>query len=271
MTVEVAEQPGEAPVAVVDLALGGKVISLTGVGIEWLLQPEGGRPRDQTFLGSGLSGWDECIPTVSACSAPDGRWLQDHGTVWSRAWHRDPDGFATVETDHFVFGRRLTTVGNALLAEYRVRSVTAVSTSLLWASHPQVLAPAGTVVEVAVDRVLEVYPGPERLTSWSSVSAIDSLRVGQCRKVYLKSAERVAAARILRPDGRWLRFAWDSDLVPHLGIWFDVEAFAPSPVIAVEPAIGWYDSLARASSNGTAMTLAPGQHREWWLSVSVGR
>ena len=56
--------------------------------------------QDNSFVGSGLAGWDECIPTVAACTGADGRAVPDHGSVWARAWTVDGNGYGTVQVDN---------------------------------------------------------------------------------------------------------------------------------------------------------------------------
>lgn len=260
-------------VAEVDMNKGGRITSLRGADIEWLLQPAGLPPQDNSFVGSGLAGWDECIPTVAACTGADGRAVPDHGSVWAREWTVDGNGYGTVQVEQFRFGRRIRHSQSGLRLDYLVHSIAEEPIAVLWAAHPQVLSPPGTAVEIAVgDRgVLEVYPGPPRIVPWHQIRSIDAVPNGAARKIYLPVNEPVSAARLIRPDGRWLEWRWDPQLVPHLGVWFDNGAYAAQSVIAIEPAIGWYDSLDMAANNGTAMRLAAGETRRWWLALRVGR
>ena len=77
--------------------VGARVVSLRDVrrDREWLVQGEppseleqmAWATEDATFSGRESFGWDECLPTTSACRDPlatDGRDLRDHGDQWGR-------------------------------------------------------------------------------------------------------------------------------------------------------------------------------------------
>jgi hypothetical protein len=140
----------------------------------------------------------------------------------------------------------------------------------LWAAHPQLLTPPGArvVLPPEVTEVIEVHDGRQARVPWRP-SGVDDLGDGRYRKVYLDPAVRVGWAALVYPDDREIRLRWDTELVPHLGIWFDRAAIARAPVVAIEPAIGWYDRLDRALANGTAARLYPDAPLDWWIDVDV--
>src|SRR5271169_3614351 len=69
-------------------ALGGKIASMRKNGIELLQQPllpYGPRTLSTAFESSDASGFDECLPSVSACdiNTPSGKVaIPDHGEFW---------------------------------------------------------------------------------------------------------------------------------------------------------------------------------------------
>lgn len=75
--------------------LGGKISSIRLKGRELLQQPIGPmepRTRTMAFDESDASGWDECLPSVAACTMPfaDGEArIPDHGDLWRVEWARD--------------------------------------------------------------------------------------------------------------------------------------------------------------------------------------
>lgn len=79
--------------------LGGKIASIR-VGNRELLQAPlaayRARTRTMSFDSSDASGWDECLPSVAACSVDtdDGRVsIPDHGDLWRVEWEEHvPDG-----------------------------------------------------------------------------------------------------------------------------------------------------------------------------------
>lgn len=255
-------------------AFGAKVVSLRGVGLEWLLQPSGrgnGSPDAGPFVSAGLSGWDECLPTIDPCALPDGTVLPDHGSVWAAPWRPQPEGWLTVEIPDtgLFFARRLVPTTAGLRFEYRLNS-SAGPAAVLWAAHPQFQAPAGTRVVLSADQVVEVHPDAGPPVEWRPMGSIDHVGPGCSHKVYLPVDVHTGSVGLERPDGRWLRLSWDETLVPHLGVWFDNGQYAPEPVIALEPGIGWYDALDRAIANGSALTLCEHGEARWWLDVAVG-
>src|SRR5919108_2274350 len=74
--------------------LGAKMTSLVRLesGHEFLLQPQ--RPLRRASYGDAFaefdtSGFDECVPTVSACRLASGQELPDHGELWSVPWQTE--------------------------------------------------------------------------------------------------------------------------------------------------------------------------------------
>src|SRR5665213_68842 len=71
---------------------GGKIASLRWKGRELLqtpLLPIQPRTQTMSFDEADASGWDECLPSVSACSVPTAAGLTripDHGDLWRVAW-----------------------------------------------------------------------------------------------------------------------------------------------------------------------------------------
>jgi galactose mutarotase-like enzyme len=73
-------------------ALGGKVSSLRVGSVELLqapLKPYALRTRDMDFSASDASGWDECLPSVAACTVATEfgpAIIPDHGDLWRVGW-----------------------------------------------------------------------------------------------------------------------------------------------------------------------------------------
>src|SRR5258708_4225990 len=72
--------------------LGGKIASISVHGIELLqapLAPLAPRTQTMSFDASDASGWDECLPSVGACTVTtaDGpAQIPDHGDLWRVEW-----------------------------------------------------------------------------------------------------------------------------------------------------------------------------------------
>jgi galactose mutarotase-like enzyme len=220
-----------------------------------------------------MAGWDECAPTISACEVA-GTHLPDHGDAWDAVWvPGDADGVLRHRGTSLPYAleRRIEqTPKGGLKISYRAEA-TGGAVPFLWAAHPQFAAPPGTRVDLSPepDVVVDVLEDGWPRRRWnSSLSRVDTLSRGACRKVYLAPGEPLHAVDIVRPTGERLRLSF-SDSVPYLGLWFDNAAYARSPVIAVEPSLGFADSLRTAVERGMAATLVPGEPLEWSLEVDA--
>ena len=72
--------------------LGGKIASIQ-IGDRELLQeplaPYAARTRAMSFDAGDASGWDECLPSVAACSVETDAGtasIPDHGDLWRVEW-----------------------------------------------------------------------------------------------------------------------------------------------------------------------------------------
>jgi galactose mutarotase-like enzyme len=78
--------------------LGGKIASIQVDGLELLqapLAPLAPRTRTMSFDAGDASGWDECLPSVAACSVSTeaGRAeIPDHGDLWRVEWQKQGSG-----------------------------------------------------------------------------------------------------------------------------------------------------------------------------------
>lgn len=248
----------------IDLADGARANSLRGVE-EWLHQPVGERtPTD--FTATSLGGWDEMLPTIDACRVPRGTGFEewgDHGEAWNRRWSGD-SGSHAVEIDGMTLRRSIHHDSTGVRLEYSLTSDEV--RPVQWAAHPQFIWTPGTTIELGtaapwrrvypkeVTGVLEADNDPAALldslagAKWWSTAPID--------RVVLR-----------RPDGTGLRVSWDAESLPCVALWIDPGAFASGPVIAIEPALTPYDSLADAVEAGAAPTVGPDRPLSWWLHL----
>jgi hypothetical protein len=271
--VEVAGGPVHARFAP---ARGGKIVSLVDAsGREWLAQPHPPlAPLGSTgFVDGDMCGWDECAPTIDACSITGGApaAVPDHGEAWSAEWQDFGDGWFGYagRALPYVFARAIVATAAGLRLRYRVE--VARSMPFLWAAHPQFAAPPGTRVLLpsSVESVTGTYGVVGDHVWGADLARVDGLPVGGARKVWLRAEDRVGWAALERPDGARLRLSWDPSLVPYLGLWFDHCAFSREPVVAVEPATGWRDRLDLAAAGGAVSWATPEAPLEWWIDVEV--
>jgi hypothetical protein len=264
---------GAALTAVVDPGRGAKITSLVDAGgTEWLSQRRGDEPvaPDTPFVDAEMCGWDECAPTIVACRVAD-RELPDHGDLWDAEFTVDGDRLSIVASSlPYRFARRILPTPTGLRLEYTAEALDQ-PIPFLWAAHPQFAAPAGTRVELAADvvAVVDVMDPSLPASVWSpGLATIDTVAGGGCRKVYVAPDSPVDRARLVRPEGSSLTLRW-SAACPYLGIWFDAGAYSAQPVIALEPATAYFDSLETAIGLGRAPTLEPGVPLAWWVELEA--
>lgn len=273
-----------------DPARGGKITSLLDrrSGREWLLTPaqSSGSPAGYgaSFVDQELSGWDEMLPTIVACEMPgeDGPVeLPDHGEVWSVPWETTSESPTAITLQ--VQARRWrvacertveVVAADAARLTYRLANHGGCRVPVLWAAHPQFLWRSGSRVELPsqVDAVLDVTTGPEPVeTVWDEPleRLLDHLEAGRGHKVWTLPGQRPAWARLRDADGGSLTMAFDPDVLPYVGVWWDARAYAPRPTVAIEPATGFYDDLSAAVAAGRVPWLAPDGVLEWTIELTL--
>lgn len=251
----------------VDPVDGGRITSLWAHGREWLA-PSGQRPQIESFVEAGTGGWDDIVPTVEACRLPDGTQLRDHGDVWRQAWTviSTTASRLVMRTDltslPVIIERRIEESPSGLRLSWMASTTSVDPIPLLWSAHPLFAAPPGTRLETGVQVLTSEHPC--RGTPVATPDGIDSIGAGQTLKAF---ASGEACATVAHPDGRGIRFTWDPAQLPHLGLYWDRDAFTDTPVVAIEPTTGPSDSAARALA--ALPTLSWERALTWWIEVSV--
>ena len=271
---------GGGAIATIDPVRGGKILSLRGPdGREWLAQatrPSRAPDRgDAVFTESDPAGWDECAPSIDACEIGSRR-VPDHGDLWTAEWttvSATPDSLELSVLGRslgYRLVRRISATDAGLRLDY-VASATGAATPFLWAAHPQFVSPPGSALELsaAVTHVVDVIDPAAPVVPWSpELATVDTLPDHGYRKVYVEPLTHTDRATLRHPDGATLTLSWQH--CPYLGLWFDNRAYSSVPVVAIEPSLGFRDSLSWAVENGDAPALAPGQDLHWSLDVAIG-
>jgi galactose mutarotase-like enzyme len=285
--------------------LGAKIVSLFDkrAGHEWLVNPT--RPLSpveygSTFTQADLSGWDEMFPTIDRCDYPvEGQWkgqpLPDHGEVWTMAWQRE-----SAEPDELVlrvrgrilpyFFKRTMSLPQpgVLRLHYQAINVSEEPIAYLWAAHPLFAANEATeiILPSHIEKVLNVIHDERfgtigTLLDWWRHStetgqqwALNRVRVTafkDARKFYIPPHVPISQAALKQTDSDvWLRFEWDSEQIPYLGIWVDEGLYSAETNVALEPSNGFYDNLSRAWAGQRAGMIPAHSIVEWLLYVHCG-
>lgn len=290
--------------------LGGKISSLKDLrsGREWLWTNAALKYRKLPYGTSYVAdadtgGWDECFPTVTACNYPrrpfTGTPLPDHGEIWPRRWQTEVvDGMNGLRGSvrgtalPYEFERTVTLLPGAPLVrlDYRVRSLTDEDLVFIWSAHPlfaiepgmEVALPAGAEVNcfsslpdgfLAKDARLDWPAQVEHSGRDLDLSVMPPHDTGVACKLWSNPLSDGWAA-LRAPDGE-LRFDFDPQLVPQVGIWLNAGAWSgaggePYYNLGLEPCIGAQDSLAEAVDVYGQHAVLPGRgERCWWLEVRL--
>ncbi|HZD48827.1 MAG TPA: hypothetical protein VE178_08775 [Silvibacterium sp.] len=242
-------------------ALGGKVASIRKNGIELLQQPllpYAPRTMTTSFEESDASGFDECLPSVSACEFDSGAGrisIPDHGEFWRLPCEARSEGDHNVQLTAsgsvlpLRFERKLHIVSDlmhhdlmhhkreALQIDYRVENTGRDEVQYAWSAHPlfavdpgdRILMP-GSVVEVRVENSAgkrlgnhgAIHPWPFAQLSSGEMTELD--RVGYESdnigdKLYAAAPHEGWCAIHRRSAGLHVQVEFDPRLSPFLGLW----------------------------------------------------
>ncbi|SDN93476.1 Galactose mutarotase [Paenibacillus sp. yr247] len=274
--------------------IGGKIVSLyyKPSGKEWLLD-SGSRPFVQPIYGSiftdwDMSGWDECFPTINPCTvhAKENNPVQlpDHGEVWSLPWNCEMQDQSIVCSVRGIgLPYRLTRTisfletGHVRLA-YRADNLGQDQLPFLWTAHPQfsISEPTQILLPDSMRSMLCVYGG-EKLQTGEQYDVSSYLNIQpelreDGKKFYYPSVVPAGWSGLYgQESGNYLIVSVPVEKVPYLGIWIDEGIYNDRVTCALEPGIGYYDSLEMAQSNGTSVVIASSKSHEWHLDLKLGQ
>ena len=289
-------------------SLGGKIASIL-VGEQELLQsplaPYAPRTRTMSFDEADASGWDECLPSVAACTAETEAGLAaipDHGDLWRVEWQpmvKSADS-VTYRGECFSLPLRLertvtlseSAKGWQLSLGYWVTNLAMEPTPWSWAAHPLFVAEAGDriVLPASIQQLRLEGSGGARLgkggdtVSWpvatladgsrSDMSVAQSPDSGIGDKLFagpLNESENWCALE--RPKaGVRIKVGFDPVATPYLGLWICYGGWPERPgpkqvCVALEPATAPVDSLAEKGP--WSRVLAPGDCFCWSMTVDI--
>jgi galactose mutarotase-like enzyme len=287
---------------------GGRIESLQGDGVEFLLQPSnrfdscesnGERISGMRFQDGACSGMDECLPTVakSSVGAP-GMEVPDHGDFWSIPWtvvEPASTNTVTIAADGtsrpLRFIKRLDVQPTFLRIDYTVQNLSSQNVDYLYACHPlfaidqrdRVVLPTevnSLRVESSCHERLGVQGDsvswPIALTATGpidlSVALHASADVADMFYTARLSAGRCGIYRSAMSRGIILQF--DPVCLPYLGLWLCYGGWPDDSehrqvAVALEPTIAPRGSLEDAVRDGVAPTLAPYETRAWSIEFHI--
>jgi galactose mutarotase-like enzyme len=285
---------------------GGKIASLRFQGRELLqapLAPIAPRRPGKPFDESDASGWDECLPSVAACTVntPSGpAHIPDHGDLWRVPWtvtERDAHSVALTASCSSLplqLARKLSLAetgnGVRLSLDYKLTNTGDKSLPWSWAAHPLFAASLGDriVLPDSVHTLRLEGSGGNRLgncgdeklwpiaeqadgtdTDLSWVAAADSGIGDKLSAGPMKDDDGWCALE--RPSaGVRIKVSFDPNATPYIGLWMCYGGWPERPgpkqvCVALEPATAPVDSLA--FTGPWTRTLAPGESAAWPMNV----
>jgi hypothetical protein len=281
--------------------LGGKMTSLVRIqsGHEFLLQPQ--RPLRRAAYGDSFeaydtSGFDECMPTVSACTDPDrGVSLPDHGELWSVPWHAEVHDdtlqlSASGRVLPYRFTKRTKLDGSGVVLDYEITNESKAEMKFLWSAHPLLSVEPGSRITLPAEvaELLVQYSLGDRLGYFGSTSQwpmTNAHSVKQRLDVLLpptaKFADKLFTPRLsegycslFKPAANeTITFRFNAEQVPYIGLWCCQGGWPDPPhgryTVALEPCSGRPDSLREAIARGENDVLPAGSSRRWSLRIEL--
>ena len=285
-------------------SLGGKIASLTKNGTELLqqpLRPYAPRTLSMGFEESDASGFDECLPSVAACSIQTSSGevqVPDHGEFWRLPCTTEelaPNLVRLTATGSVLpirFERTLSLEEETLRIDYRIENLGKEAIPYAWSAHPLLSVDPGDLVTLppSVTLVTVEGSGRQRLGasgaqhSWPVTTLPDgkqtSLNITEDAdsqigdKLFTNAPPEGWCILERKTAGLRLKIEFDPALSPYLGLWLCYGGWPEGQserqnCVAIEPCTAPIDSLEAAVKNGTARTLAAGQSASWWVKVTA--
>ena len=292
--------------------MGGKIVSIVvrtragrrGMGERELLHAPihayNTATDTSSFALSDAGGWDECLPSVAACTVGETA-IPDHGEVWRKPWTtviKNDAIFAHVNTATIPlrFSRWLSLDGPAMHLRYAVTNTGSHGADFLWSAHPLFQVEEGDriVLPDSVHQVRVEGTSVERIvktdgyTAWPiadtthghfDLSAIGKVDGVTSHKLFAGplSMGWCGLYRAQLKMGIVMRF--DPRQTPYAGLWISHGAWpsaADNPnggakqyTVALEPTTGPCDALDQAMAMGSAQHLLPQAEYSWPLQFEV--
>ncbi len=290
--------------------LGGKIASIKVGDLELLQTPLAAyvpRTRNMAFDQSDASGWDECLPSVAACTVETESGvasIPDHGDLWRLEWEAggsEGDGSSVMHCGRcfslpLVLERALKLSerpgGWCMELNYTVKNTGAKEAPWSWAAHPLLAVQAGDriVLPGSVNELRLEGSGGGRLGSagdevaWpiamlangsrTDLSVVQPASSAIGDKLFagpLSAAENWCALE--RPKaGVRIKVSFDPMLTPFLGLWICYGGWPERPgakqmCVALEPATAPVDSLAETGP--WSRILDAGESYAWSMTVEI--
>jgi galactose mutarotase-like enzyme len=291
---------------------GGKIASIR-IGEHELLQaplaPIGPRTETMPFDESDASGWDECLPSVAACSVETHAGLvkiPDHGDLWRVEWEiqaseKADQGERSLDLVGRCFSlpleleRKLevseTGGGWRITLSYRLRNTGNDPVPWAWAAHPLFAVEKGDriVLPESIRSVKLEGSGGERLSGDSIAWPMGKLSAGGTVDMSIVDAadsgvgDKLFAGPLSRSEnwcalergsiGLRIRVQFDTEATPYLGLWICYGGWPEKPGLK-QVCVAMEPSTTPVDSLGVerwSRELGPGESFSWPMEIEIER
>lgn len=293
--------------------LGGKIASLQFKGHELLqrpLAPLAPRTASMSFDAADASGWDECLPSVAACTVETtagAARIPDHGDLWRVAWEpvaRSDQGEASITLRGKCFSLPLTlerTIalnegedGAHLRIDYKLRNTGDHSVPWSWAAHPlfaiepadQILLPASIATMRLEGSARNRLGTSGNTVNWPVATLADG---SQGNLSIAQPADSGIGDKLfagpLRSDENWcillrlkaglrVKMSFDTQATPYLGLWICYGGWPNGTgpkQMCVAPEPSTAPVDSLAQSGNWTRKLAAGASFSWPMFLDLGQ
>ncbi len=287
--------------------IGGKMIRFINkkTGTNFLLEPQN---KDKTykkafhgapFRNYDVSGFDECFPTVEACTIKSKLGSQisfpDHGQLWSKPWrYQITEDETLIRTAKGVnwdysFSKKVHLEENRFKIDYLVENNEEEPLPYVWAAHPLLNVEEGDEIYLTdeIQKVFLYWANDLSLgkkgdsLEWPFIddkndySKIPDRNFGKAVKLFSSRLKEPGWATLHKTKNREsFLISFDCNNIPYLGIWLCYGGWPENNsvkhfTVALEPTNACCDSLANAIENNACEILQPHQKNEWKIEFVV--
>ncbi len=270
--------------------LGGRIVSLTNRQdqTQWCWQSAAPRPwrrltRGTPFDQGALAGFDECIPTVAACTSGHTSHV-DHGDAWTSAWQVTSDNGDSrhlrmqveLESVTSTLERTIHLLPEGLRFDYLLSNHSPQPQQILWAFHPLFPLQANTRLlfwQRGWEWRIESIEAPDGDTAHAPEAGpglIDWLLerptgAPACAKLFARTPPGLNRITIDR-NGSKLHVSVEQQHIPWIGVWVSAGGWHGHHHLAIEPSNAGCDAVSAAND---LPLLAPGGKRAWAFEMHL--
>ncbi len=243
-------------------------------------------PKDGDWLQHDTSGMDDCFPNVAQGFYPQAPWsathLPDLGEWTHGAWDVAQANSSTIVLERpggalpWFASKTIRMIGDRSLDfSYTVENRGNAPLRYLWSAHPLIAIPESFQFEVPPGQLTFcTFPSDGEVYAWPHYQGIDLSRQwigpGTNLKIFLTGLEQGWCTLHLPTHS--LRFSFDLQSVPTLGVWFNNFGFPSGEhsfrCIAIEPCTSPSDLLDDLVPSAYPV-LAAGEAAQWSLRLEI--